>query len=191
MLHGWAFDPGEPSRRQRVILVSRTGQRLETLADRYRADLAAAGIGDGHHGFAVPLELVGSAAGIRALVEDGGFELPGSPFADDDGVPPLEFDRGSMRARIDGAHGSRALTGWVLDRQDRSYRPLLALRQGERVLSQGRPTRARRDMPEGFDGLHGFTLPLRPGVRGRCTLVDAERGTLLATFRIGRHAVRS
>jgi len=52
---GWAWLPADPLRRLCVeILFDRT-LLVETRADRYRADLEAAGKGDGRHSFAVPV----------------------------------------------------------------------------------------------------------------------------------------
>ncbi|WP_448207527.1 N-acetyltransferase family protein [Azospirillum sp. sgz302134] len=57
---GWAWLPCDPGRRLRVEVLfgdSTTGRewRVETVADRHRGDLEAAGKGDGCHGFAVPV----------------------------------------------------------------------------------------------------------------------------------------
>ena len=52
---GWAFDPVHPT--ESVVLEVLDGNRLvaRLTANRFRGDLEAAGIGDGRHGFELPL----------------------------------------------------------------------------------------------------------------------------------------
>ncbi|MDQ2102095.1 GNAT family N-acetyltransferase [Azospirillum isscasi] len=54
---GWAWLPADPARRLRLSLLLDAGSgnvlRLDTLADRDRGDLQAAGKGDGRYGFAL------------------------------------------------------------------------------------------------------------------------------------------
>lgn len=79
MVCGWAWMPGSPAERVGVTL--KVGDSARTVvADRFRADLADLGKGDGRCGFAIPLRLFGVEAPdaeIEALV--GGRRLPGSP----------------------------------------------------------------------------------------------------------------
>lgn len=54
---GWVWDQGQPAARIAVQLVS-GGRIVATVtADRFRKDLLAAGIGDGRHGFEIPLPI--------------------------------------------------------------------------------------------------------------------------------------
>lgn len=63
MVTGWAWLPADPGRRLRVEVLfgassMQLATRVETLADRHRSDLEAAGKGDGRCGFAVPIPAV-------------------------------------------------------------------------------------------------------------------------------------
>ncbi len=80
---GWAFDPAHPT--SSVILEVLDGDLFigRLTANRFRGDLAAAGIGDGRHGFELPLSralspLVRHDLRIRRLAD--GRELAGSPL---------------------------------------------------------------------------------------------------------------
>src|SRR5690349_7470002 len=54
-LHGWAWNPARPE--ERVTIELQLGGRTiaETRAEKDRADLLKAGIGDGRHAFSLPL----------------------------------------------------------------------------------------------------------------------------------------
>ena len=55
-IDGWAFEPANPTERV-VVELRLDGQTLATtVADRHRADLVRAGIGDAFHGFRFPLK---------------------------------------------------------------------------------------------------------------------------------------
>ena len=81
---GWAFDPAHPA--SAVVLEVLDGDLLvaRLTANRFRGDLAAAGIGDGRHGFELSLSrslspLVRHDLRVRRVVD--GRELAGSPLA--------------------------------------------------------------------------------------------------------------
>jgi O-antigen biosynthesis protein len=79
---GWAWDPRNPD--ESVIVEILDGDRVlfEVLADRPRADLAAIGLGNGRHGFAVkPLDdfLPMSRHLVRVRRKLDGADLPGNP----------------------------------------------------------------------------------------------------------------
>lgn len=92
---GWARLPAEPDRRLRVAVVfSGPGAEpatVEAVADLHRADLEAAGRGDGRHGFDVPVPAAWTATRVAGghaadgpmvevwLPDCPGFRLPGSP----------------------------------------------------------------------------------------------------------------
>lgn len=55
-IDGWAFEPAHPTERV-VVELRLEGETLATtVADRHRADLERAGIGDAFHGFRFPLK---------------------------------------------------------------------------------------------------------------------------------------
>jgi len=56
LIDGWAFEPAHPTERV-VVELRLEGEILATtVADRHRADLMRAGIGDAFHGFRFPLK---------------------------------------------------------------------------------------------------------------------------------------
>jgi len=54
-LCGWAMDKGNPSRKLVVQVLEDSTVIASAIANEYRKDLEEAGIGDGSHGFAVPI----------------------------------------------------------------------------------------------------------------------------------------
>jgi hypothetical protein len=76
---GWAWDAGQPEARLRVWVRVNGTLAGATMADRLRADLIAAGIGDGLHAFAfhVP-ERVGAIDSVEVVLENGR-PLPQAP----------------------------------------------------------------------------------------------------------------
>src|SRR5690242_19647947 len=76
---GWAWDAGQPEARLRVWIRVNGTLAGATMADRLRADLIAAGIGDGLHAFAfhVP-ERVGEIDSVEVVLKNGR-RLPQEP----------------------------------------------------------------------------------------------------------------
>ena len=80
-IEGWAQDPADPDAPVRLV-VRVDGTVLTTvLADRYRADLAEAGIGSGCHGFVLGFAspLPPGPARLQVQRMGDGMDLPGSP----------------------------------------------------------------------------------------------------------------
>ena len=55
MIEGWAFDPARPETVLTVIVLDNGAEIARLVADRYRDDLKAAGMGDGRHAFSCAL----------------------------------------------------------------------------------------------------------------------------------------
>lgn len=70
-LQGWAFQPGQASRRVRILALVDGSRIAEEIADQYRSDLEVTGYGDGRHGFAValPSELLDGREHILEIVD--------------------------------------------------------------------------------------------------------------------------
>jgi autotransporter passenger strand-loop-strand repeat protein len=82
LINGWAFDPSLPNTPIWLEVLVNDGVIGRVLADRYRADVAQAGNGDGRHGFALWLQHGLSPLErhvIRVCRVDDGCELLGSP----------------------------------------------------------------------------------------------------------------
>lgn len=134
-ISGWAYDPdraGEPV----SLLITVDDQIVRrVLANLFRDDLRAAGIGDGRHAFDIsigklPLHSVHIVAVCR---EDDHAHLPGSPLVT---TPDGEFDeafRDYCAKVLRGGHDTAA----------RRARLLFLLEQAEAVMRQEAADRAR------------------------------------------------
>lgn len=79
---GWAWDPGQPQRRVSLDVLVGPTRIARVVADRYRADLAGAGIGDGRHAFQilVPDAVLPAAQNeVQLRCAETGAIMPGSP----------------------------------------------------------------------------------------------------------------
>jgi len=90
LITGWAIDPTRPTQPVVLELLDGDGVIARVTANRYRADLEAAGIGDGRHAFAVRLAYGLSAAvahelRVRRAADQA--ELHGSPLMIPPGAP--------------------------------------------------------------------------------------------------------
>ena len=80
---GWAFDPAHPTASVVLEVLDGDGLVARLTANRFRGDLEAVGIGDGRHGFELPLSrslspLVRHELRVRRVSD--GRELTGSPL---------------------------------------------------------------------------------------------------------------
>lgn len=78
---GWVFDHGNPARAVDVELLIDGKPAGTFTANAFRADLAQAGLGDGHHGFEIPLPAAALNGGSHevSIRVSGGAILRGSP----------------------------------------------------------------------------------------------------------------
>ncbi len=77
-IHGWAIDRVLPEARARVLLIDGDRTLFEVPCDRFRDDLVGAGIGDGRHGFELPIPaalLDGSVHHLRIVIAGTEVEL--------------------------------------------------------------------------------------------------------------------
>jgi O-antigen biosynthesis protein len=109
---GWACDMAIPDRRVAIDLI-RDGVVLQTvLADQFREDLQAAGIGDGHAGFSFTLPQDGTfrdPTEISVTISGGSLNLVNSPLVV--AAPP------PFCGAFDRLHGMSA-HGWALNVAD-------------------------------------------------------------------------
>ena len=95
---GWAFDETSPSRPVRLVITVNGAVAGRILANQCRADLKAAGLGDGRCAFEFlfPAELPAfETVDVGVVNEHDGAHLPASPVT----LPPLqEFDASSRDA---------------------------------------------------------------------------------------------
>jgi hypothetical protein len=99
-IDGWAFEVAHPTERV-VVELRLDGERVATtVADRHRADLVRAGVGDAFHGFRFPLkpawaERRSELQAVARGLEGGEFVLPlfrrGAPVAATPEAPPPQL----------------------------------------------------------------------------------------------------
>ncbi len=81
-MHGWAWDPSDPDQPVSIQVLANGEVVGWALANRYRKDLANAGIGDGRHAFAVTIP-GGLSPSARQTIQvrrvSDGAEIPRSP----------------------------------------------------------------------------------------------------------------
>jgi hypothetical protein len=162
---GWAFDPEHPDVGTTVVLVVNGAEVARVVADRYRTDLAKAGVGDGRHAFsfAVP----GGLASDRMLRVElchagdwgplGGSPVMLAPAASDIVLSPL----GSLRGLLDfGSH--QRVSGWAQDEANGERRVGLLISVNGTPVGSALANRYRSDLVEAGmgSGHHGFELVL-------------------------------
>jgi hypothetical protein len=82
-IEGWAFEPASPDAPVVVVILANDVEIGRVVADRYRADLRDAGVGDGRHSFSFvpPRGLAADEPLEIALYAETGWNLlPGSPL---------------------------------------------------------------------------------------------------------------
>ena len=173
-IHGWAFDPAHPTARLVMEVVSPSGARVSAVADRYRADVHKSGLGDGYCGFAIPLDRLGDAAGLRIFCRHPRMELARSaPPAT--GNRPVLVQRRSYVLHLDNRPPGTPLTGWAVDWDCPDRRRLLQLQSGGGTVIRQRATLFRGDLRNSrSDGYLGFALPSPGG--NRATITDLGNG---------------
>lgn len=114
---GWAQDSEHPERAVTVLITSGDELLGRVVANRYRADLAAARLGSGRHGFNLRLPQGGLSALVRHVVhaayEVDGTELLNSPRLI---APAAAFDTAvetSITALLDGAGAEADIAGRI------------------------------------------------------------------------------
>ena len=179
-LTGWAYDPTDPDVPLQVTLVCGGEASGVTLADRYRADVQAAGHGEGCCGFTFRIDPE-KMHDARVLWRDTGEALPGR-------LRPPRRDRslrrrfGTFSVRVDWpAAGEGVLSGYALRRRAPRRRLEVGLRTDGAPATAGRATRWRPDaLGQGGDGFHGFRLSLAGvGAARSAELVEIGTGRIL------------
>jgi hypothetical protein len=163
-IHGWAQDSSAPERRVGILVKLNDRVIGRVLANRYRGDLATAGIGDGRHAFelTIPNGLSALQAWrIEVQREADGAELPGSPLT----LPAANgFDAaieqnfaGILAAAAAGADEDRALS--FLTQQTDQLLARRARRHGGQAEREAHHLFRRRWGPQAQNAVESFTAP--------------------------------
>jgi len=181
-LSGWVLQRSMPQRRLAVELIGGTGLKLSVLADRYRADVHQAGLGDGHYGFSIPTRRLAGQTSIRVVTTQpqivlGRVDLSAPVL---DLAVPGFFQCASYSLKIDQPISGSLLTGWAFSQSEGYRRHILSLRVGENIVERRRATLYRRELVnEHCDGYHGFAFPLPERPTRSVALEDGETGLML------------
>jgi glycosyltransferase involved in cell wall biosynthesis len=171
-IEGWAQDEAQPDRRL-VLRILDNGVPLgEIQADSYRADLEAAGIGDGRHAFSFRVP-GGLSPDTRHLIEvlhaDDGRPLRGSPAVlEAASASALVMARSALPAPWRGTLETvtrERLEGWAWDERTDEPLALVILDNGE-MIARVLANRYRRDLLQAGigSGRHGFSLHMPGGL---------------------------
>jgi Radical SAM superfamily. len=95
VLRGWAIDSSRANEPVSVTLTLSSGWTTSVLADEFRPDLRAAGLGNGHHGFTYSLPPSEKPSLVSAKITGTAFELHGSPAPVAE-IPLLELVAGDI-----------------------------------------------------------------------------------------------
>ena len=165
---GWVFSPDAPGSRLEVELLC--GGRVvgRGLADRFREDLLSTGVGDGAHGFDLPLdprlcEGLSPQVSVREAFTQQ--TLPGSPqrlpAAAESPRPALTAS--SLRGHFDDIVNGCA-EGWAFSIDEPRRRIEVEVVSEGRVVARGLADQLRPDLREAgiSDGYCSFSLPIDP-----------------------------
>ena len=174
---GWAHDRRAPGRRVPIVVLCNGAVLARVTADRYRADLEQAGIGDGYHSFEVVL---GTALDpdqrheVELRSGDDWSLLLGSPIVLEPlasgNIVPLPHTTavalpGVLQGRLDTCD-SRRLTGWALDKSNPGQPLALTVSVNDQIIGRVLANRLRDDVrAAGFGpGRHGFDFIIPDGL---------------------------
>lgn len=173
---GWAWDPSRPNTPINVYIFEGNNLLATVLADKYRADLASSGYGNGYHAFewTLPTSLKDGQSHtitVRYSSDSNAVHIPGSPKSTTCTAP----------ASYQGYHDSatcQGLSGWGWD----STRPTTAITLYifEGTVNRGSvlANQYRQDLVNAGigDGRHGFTWALPT------SLIDGQPHSLTVRF---------
>jgi autotransporter-associated beta strand protein len=177
VLGGWVINHAAPAQRVCLTVFDNGAEIGRVVADRFRADLAKACIGDGKHSFVFPLprnlapdqrhafELRSADGWVLPLhhvcpVLEPQDPVPGS--AQTDPAAP-----GALRGKLDVVN-RHEMTGWAQDCSD-AERPVgLVVSANGRLVARVLANRFRRDLQSAGmgSGRHSFTARIPPGMLG-------------------------
>lgn len=161
---GWLYTPAAPNQRLRVEMLLGDQVLATGIADRPRADLTDAGMGDGAHAFALKLDanLFDGQQHALILREANSREpLRGSPilFCDQ----PQSQAKPRINGQFDRVDEGLAC-GWACDPEHPEQRLQIAIHFKDQIIAQGTADRFRQDLldAEIGDGAHAFELQIDP-----------------------------
>ncbi len=154
-IRGWIWDPGRPGRRITVQVFSGADLIGAGVADRFRADLQAAGVGDGCHAFdvAIPPALLDGKEHLISVRAKSGPPLSQSP----------RLLKPSFQGVLDRPEGS-ILEGWAWNPYAPHEKLKVEILGNQTLLATIHASLYRADLEEAEvgDGRHAFRFELPP-----------------------------
>lgn len=177
---GWAWDKAHPGERATVRVYVDGNLLFEGAANESRADLVAAGIGDGRHAFAVPVPLVLKDGQVHEVAVKFNARTTGEPLATPHELPLSEGGSRTFQCSLEGVleavfcgdrFGVPSLTvrGWAWDPARPNTPVEVLVKVGDRNPVPVPAAMLRQDLldadPPKGNGRHGFvySLPLCTG----------------------------
>jgi GT2 family glycosyltransferase/glycosyltransferase involved in cell wall biosynthesis len=169
VLTGWAASTRNPDERLRLQVRYRGRLVAEGIADVYRKDLEAAGLGDGHHAFDITLPADACGASVTAIdvseVTTATKLVPVERLVEAANRTMLLNPADLSAARVHGyvdAYEAGVLKGWAASNETPGKILRMQVRLKGELLAEGLADHYRDDLRRaGFgDGRHGFELPL-------------------------------
>jgi len=160
-IEGWAWDPENPEERIELELVEGRTQLAMVVAGDNRPDLMSAGVSDGRHAFSIglkPLQLPYGQHVLHLQCVKTGAAVPGSPIILELAPDPRES---AFRWYLDQIT-DKEVAGWIAPRNGLLRHCVVALKEGETVLSRTVASQFRGDLLSAGigDGCFAFTLPM-------------------------------
>lgn len=176
LIEGWAQDEIHPRAPLRLNVIADGRILFEVLADQFREDLRAGGIGEGRHAFSVPVNPALSRTDrhrIEVRRADDGRPLPGSPqeLPAQEAPTHVESEQelpeqpSPWHGNLD-AVGRERLEGWAWDERAPGIPVALIVLDNGIPIARAIANAYRRDLMTGGigDGRHAFTVTFPGGL---------------------------
>ncbi len=176
-LAGWAWDATQPAIPQSVDVYDGATRIATVLANAYRADLKAAGVGGGAHGFTLPTPAAlktGAAHTVQVLLTATGASL---------GSRSVTCAAPTFGGSLDIADCTQ-LAGWAWDANQPNAAQNVDVYDGATKVATVYANIFRQDLLNAHigNGVHGFALPAPPALKtgGAHTVSLKVGGTAIA-----------
>ncbi|MDD2464761.1 MAG: tetratricopeptide repeat protein [Desulfobulbus sp.] len=170
---GWAFFPGQLTRTVKIEILQGEKVIAHGMADKFRQDLKNKGLGNGCHGFAIPVDptLVHDASQLHAREASTGTTIntPAPPQTQANNSAKLgqQANKPPTKMAIQGFFNgfvNGEATGWIFCPDQPNKVLEIEVLQGNEVITRGQANKFRQELKDkGFgNGCHGFSIPV-PG----------------------------
>lgn len=181
VIFGWAWNPTQPGQRIQVRVWDGDTPLATVTADQFRQDLLDAGVGDGKHGFSLPIPASlrdDKPHTIRVMV-DGAVDDLGPHIT----LTPTQGTTDAAVGFLDEVN-DQVVCGWAWDSMSPESPLDLEIYCDETKVLTVCADEFREDLQDQGIGKHGFTVPtpeaLKDGITHRVFLKLSGTGRTLA-----------